>query len=117
MTDKSPKALLVAILDPNRAVEAKFISYSAVTADGLTHTGLLASETGNSITLVAQEGKEQVILRADLERLQSSNKSFMPEGMEKDLSPKDVADVIRVAEQAGLCRPVVKLKPLGVIKG
>ena len=33
LTDKSPQSLLVAILDPNKAVEAKFISYTAVTAD------------------------------------------------------------------------------------
>lgn len=36
---------------------------------------------------------------------------------EAPIAYKDVADVIRVAEQAGLCRPVVKLRPLGVIKG
>ena len=36
---------------------------------------------------------------------------------EASIAYKDVADVIRVAEGAGLCRPVVKLRPLGVIKG
>ena len=36
---------------------------------------------------------------------------------EAPIAYKDVADVIRVAEGAGLCRPVVKLRPLGVIKG
>ena len=36
---------------------------------------------------------------------------------EAPIAYKDVADVMRVAEQAGLCRPVVKLRPLGVIKG
>ena len=36
---------------------------------------------------------------------------------EAPIAYKDVADVMRVAEAAGLCRPVVKVRPLGVIKG
>jgi putative membrane-bound dehydrogenase-like protein len=92
--DKSPESLLVAILDPNQAVEARYINYLAVTKAGVTVTGVLASETGNSITLVGPDGKAQVILRADLEELASTGKSAMPEGLEKDLKPQDMADVI-----------------------
>jgi putative membrane-bound dehydrogenase-like protein len=92
--DKSPESLLIAILDPNRAVETRYINYVALTRTGLTLTGVLSSETGNSITLVGPEGKEQVILRKDLEELVSSNKSAMPEGLEKDLKPQDIADLI-----------------------
>jgi putative membrane-bound dehydrogenase-like protein len=94
LTDKSPEALLIAVLDPNRAVESKYLTYIAETKAGTTFSGLLASETGNSITLVNAEKKEQVILRADLEELVSTSKSVMPEGIEKDLSPRDVADII-----------------------
>jgi tRNA-splicing ligase RtcB len=36
---------------------------------------------------------------------------------EAPLAYKDVADVMRVADGAGLSRPVVRLRPLGVIKG
>src|SRR5438477_12956803 len=73
--DKSPEGLLTAILDPNRSVEARYINYMAVTKNGLTMTGVLASETGNSVTLLGADGKQQVILRTDLEELVSSNKS------------------------------------------
>lgn len=94
LTDKSPAAMLVAMLDPNRAVESKYISYTAVTTDGRTFSGLLAAESGNSITLKEAKGKEHVILRTDLEVLVSSSKSTMPEGLEKGLKPQDIADVI-----------------------
>jgi putative heme-binding domain-containing protein len=94
LTDKSPEAMLVAILDPNRAVENKFLSYVATTTAGLTFNGLLAVETGNSITLRGPETKEQTILRSDLEELTSTAKSAMPEGLEKDLRPEDLADLI-----------------------
>jgi putative heme-binding domain-containing protein len=92
--DKSPQGLLVAILDPNRAVEARYINYTATTKNGLTFTGVLANESGNSITLIEPEGKKRVILRADLDELYSSNKSVMPEGLEKDLKAQDLADLI-----------------------
>jgi putative heme-binding domain-containing protein len=94
LTDKSAEALLVAVLDPNRAVESKFLSYVAETKAGMIYTGLLSSETGNSITLRGPEGKEQVVLRADLEELAGTSKSTMPEGIEKDLQPQELADVI-----------------------
>jgi putative heme-binding domain-containing protein len=95
LTDRSAEALLTAIFDPNRAVEAKFLNYTAATHDGLVVTGMLAAETGNSVTLVASEGKQVSLLRTELETLASSSKSLMPEGLEKDLQLQDVADLLQ----------------------
>ncbi|HUQ68032.1 MAG TPA: CBM35 domain-containing protein, partial [Planctomycetaceae bacterium] len=94
LTDKSPEAMLTAVLDPNRAVETKYLTYTAVTAQGQSFTGLLASETATSLTLLAAEGKEHALLRADLEQLVAANKSLMPEGLEKDIAPEAMADLI-----------------------
>ena len=94
LTDKSHQALVTAILDPNRAIENKYVSYLAVTVNGLTFNGLLAAESGESITLVQNDGKTKTLLRNDLEELLSTGKSLMPEGLEKDMTPQDLADVI-----------------------
>ena len=94
LTDKSPEAMLTAILDPNRAVETKFLTFAAVTKSGVTHTGILASETASSLTLRAAEAKETTLLRNELDELQSSTKSLMPEGLEKEVSPADAAALI-----------------------
>jgi putative membrane-bound dehydrogenase-like protein len=94
IADKSTPALLNAILDPNQAVEARYVNYVAVTKNGLTITGLLASETGTSITLVGPDGKSNAILRTDLEELASTGKSVMPEGLEKDVSPADMTHLL-----------------------
>ncbi|MBI3467974.1 MAG: c-type cytochrome, partial [Planctomycetes bacterium] len=118
LTDRSPEAMLVAILDPNRAVESKFTSYVAVTTDGRTWTGMLASETGNSITLVSQEGKEQAILRSELESLESTGKSLMPDGVEKDVTPQDVADLLAYLSSAAPGpKPLKNSKPTLVTAG
>jgi putative heme-binding domain-containing protein len=94
LVNKSPQFLLQEMLDPNRNVDSRYIAYTAATAAGRTFSGLLASETATSITLAAQESKQEVILRSDLEDLVSTRKSLMPEGLEKDLSRQQLADVI-----------------------
>ena len=102
LKDRTGKALLTAILDPNRAVEAKFLSYTAVTVSGKAVSGMLLSETGNSVTLISTDGKEHVLLRGELEELVSSQRSVMPEGLEKDLTKQDLADVIAFVQTSGL---------------
>jgi putative membrane-bound dehydrogenase-like protein len=94
ITDRTPKSLLAAILDPSASVDGKYVTYIAVTDAGLTFTGMMTSETGNSVTLVAKEDKRHVILRLEIEALRSTGKSLMPDGVEKDLTHQDLADVI-----------------------
>jgi len=101
LANKSPDYLLTSILDPSKEVDSRYIEYVATTKAGRTFTGILASETGPSITLKGQEGKEQILLRADLDELQSTGKSLMPEGLEKDLTKQDLADVIAYLSHAG----------------
>ena len=99
--DKSPPALLIAILDPNRAVEARYVGYTAITKGGRTYSGVLAAETGNSITLVGADGKKIDILRSDLDELSSTGKSAMPEGLEKEIKPQEMADLIAHVRSQG----------------
>ena len=91
---KPPAYLLQELLDPNKNVEARFASYIAMTKDGLTRTGILSSESSTGITLLGPEAKEFVLQRQDLEEIRTSGKSLMPEGLEKDLSIQNVADLI-----------------------
>lgn len=94
LTNRTPVALIESIFDPNRNVEERYRSYTIVTDDGLSHAGVLVSESASSITLLEQQAKESVLLRSAIEFLQSTGMSLMPEGLEKDLSPQNVADVI-----------------------
>jgi len=93
VADKSGDALLTAILDPNQAIEARYVNYTATTANGLVFNGVIASESGNDITLVGPDGKTVVILRSNLDSLISTGKSLMPDGLENDLRPQDLADL------------------------
>jgi len=93
LADKPVETLLAAILDPNQAVEARYVNYTAVTKDERELSGIIVTETANSITLRSPAG-EETLLRTDLSQLSSSGMSLMPEGFEKILAPQDMADVI-----------------------
>lgn len=94
LSDKSPESLLMHIVDPNRAVEAKYTNYVIETRAGDTLSGILAGETGNSVTLVSGDGKSHVVLRADVRSLRSTGTSLMPEGLETGLTHQNMADLL-----------------------
>ncbi len=92
---RSRDALLYDILDPNRRVDPQFSEYIVLTNDGLTYNGLLVSDSGEQIVLRQPEGKERTIARADIEEMQATRKSLMPEGIEKDVSVQQMADLLQ----------------------
>ena len=94
VVNKTPSFLLQEMLDPNRNVDTRYVAYVAATKTGLIRTGILSSESSNSVTLLAAEGKQFTLLRTEIEELRATGKSLMPEGMEKDLSHQAVADLI-----------------------
>ena len=94
LSTTTPRALVESILDPNRVVDDRFRSYTALTVNGLVYTGILTAETSNSVTLVDQRAQQRVLLRIDLESLSMSQQSLMPEGLEQLLSPAGLNDVL-----------------------
>ena len=94
LTDKTTPSLVTAILDPNRAIEDKYLQYVALTEDGLQLAGVIVEESSASVTLAAADGKQHQIRRADLSELVSTQQSLMPEGLERELKPQQLADLI-----------------------
>ena len=101
LTTRSTGFLLHAILDPNRDVDARYQGYIAVNDEGRSIAGMLVSETATSITLREQEAKDHVLLRNRLEELRATGKSAMPEGLEKDLTKQDLANIIAYLQELG----------------
>lgn len=87
-------AILLNILDPNREVKPQFMTYVAVTKDGRSQTGLISAETANSLNIRRNDGSEVKLLRIDIEELNSTGLSFMPEGLEKLVDPQTMADLL-----------------------
>lgn len=91
---RGPETIMVNVLDPSREVNPEFLNYIAVTVDGRSITGMIAAESSTSITLRRAENAVDAVLRVDLERLQSTGLSIMPEGLEKVIDKQAMADVI-----------------------
>ena len=98
LKEKTPETLLISISIPTGPLSRATRSFTVATKDGRLITGLVASETANSVTLRRQEGKEDVVLRSDIEEMTASGQSFMPEGLEKDLTRRDMANLIAFLE-------------------
>jgi putative heme-binding domain-containing protein len=94
LRSRNREALLMDILDPNRALEPNYANYLVATRDGRVLSGIIAAESATSITLRRAEGVEQVLLRQDLEQVSASGQSLMPEGLERNFSQAEMADLI-----------------------
>ena len=92
--NRSKPALLYDILDPNSKVEPRFTAYSILTLEGSVFTGLVESETSEAIVLKMAEGKSKTIGRAEIDQMKASDVSLMPEGIEKDITPQQMADLL-----------------------
>lgn len=99
--NKSGQDLLVAVFDPNREVDPRYLTYQVGTADERVLTGIVVAETPTSITLRRAEGAEDVLLRANLSLFRATALSLMPVGLEKELKLQDVADLFAYLRVAG----------------
>lgn len=91
---QTPAKLLTAILDPNRAVDANYFSFTVVTAQGRVLNGMIASENAASISLRQPENKTIAVLRDEIEEMKSDGVSLMPVGFEKKITVQEMADLI-----------------------
>ena len=94
LAHKSTEFMLTAVLDPNRAVESTYVDYVLNTEDGRSATGILQSETAVSVTLLGPEAKSYTVLRNAIQEVRASGRSLMPEGLEKDVVPQQMADLL-----------------------
>jgi putative membrane-bound dehydrogenase-like protein len=92
--DQAIETILFNILDPNREVKPQFLSYVLVTKSGRSLTGMLTAETANSITIRQADSTSETVLRIDIDELQSTGLSFMPEGLEKQIDVPAMADLL-----------------------
>ena len=92
---KTEEMLLGDILDPNRAIDGAYVAQAVTTASGRLRVGVIKGASGGSITLVLADGTVENLARGDIEEIVSTGKSLMPEGLEKTISPEQMADLIR----------------------
>ena len=106
MATKPKNELIVDILDPSRSIEGNFKLYKVSTTEGQVFNGLLASESKTTVELLDAEGKTHPIQREEIKKMESSAKSLMPEGFEKQISAESFADLLEFLTQKGKYMPL-----------
>jgi putative membrane-bound dehydrogenase-like protein len=91
---KTPAMLLGDILDPNAAIDGNYMAVMVRTKDEKVLTGVIASQTAAALVLRQAGNRTETVLLADIDDLRSTGLSLMPEGLEKDIPPPAMADLL-----------------------
>ncbi len=85
---------LTAILDPNAAIEPRFVAWTAELKDGRSLTGIVRDESATGLKLLQPSGQSETLRRSEIASLSPHALSLMPEGLDRSLTPADLADLI-----------------------
>jgi putative heme-binding domain-containing protein len=91
---RSRRDLLEAIVFPSASFVRSYEPTQFLLKDGRSINGLVRKETASDILLQTGVNKEERIAKADIESRQTSTVSVMPAGMEQQLSPQELADLL-----------------------
>ena len=91
---KSAETLLHDILDPNAAVDTGYVNYVVETVEGEAFSGLLAASSGGGVVLRAAEDALIEVPAERIREVRSDGLSMMPEELEADLEPAEMADLL-----------------------
>ena len=86
--------LIESLLDPSKTVAPSYGTITIVLESGKVLTGVKLSETKETLTLGTQEGKTLSVSRSEIEELNVSKRSTMPDGVEKRISDREITDLI-----------------------
>lgn len=81
------------IVSPNLMIRPEYVSYNVATKDGRTLNGFVVESNEQSVTLLDLAGQRTTFARANLDRMEASPISLMPEGLLQSLSLQEVRDL------------------------
>lgn len=96
---RSERDLLESILFPSLTFVRNYEPVSIVTTDGLVHNGIIREETDDDVTVQLDAKKSVRIPLAEIDERHTGTTSVMPAGLEKQLSPQDLADLVKYLKE------------------
>jgi uncharacterized repeat protein (TIGR03806 family) len=92
---KYPRAeILSQIVDPSRTIEPKYQSHILVTRAGQIHVGPVVEESPTHVVLRNATNQTIRIARADIEERGRQKESIMPQGLLRELTSEQAADLL-----------------------
>ncbi len=90
--------LIESLLEPSRQIVEGYQTSVVLTDSGKTYSGIQKERDDKQIVLMDAEGKRHTIQRDEIEDIELSTVSIMPEGLEKELSLDEFTDLIAYLE-------------------
>ncbi len=90
------------VLSPGEEIQDDYRMVIVTMRDGRTHIGSIASETERLVTMRLVGQPAVVLTRSDIQSLEESNMSLMPEGLFGPLSDQDVLNLVAYLRTAQL---------------
>ena len=97
---RSERDLLEAIIFPSASFVRSFEPVAVVTRSGKSYNGLIKNESAGEIVLATGPKEEARIARDDIEEMRPGTVSVMPSGLDQQLSPQDLADLLAFLKAA-----------------
>ncbi|MDY3556124.1 c-type cytochrome [Gemmata sp. JC717] len=91
---RTERDLLESILYPSASFVRSYEPVRVVTKDDRTLNGVLKKDAPEEIVIVVSADKEERIARSEIESLAPSTVSLMPGGLDQQLTPQELADLI-----------------------
>ncbi len=91
---RTTRALLEAIVFPSSTIVPDFRAYSINLKNGEIAYGAIARESSDAVFLRTTTLEETRIVRSDIKSIEPSVISFMPQGLEKTMMPKQLNDLL-----------------------
>ncbi|MFN5951325.1 MAG: hypothetical protein ACK43N_22740 [Pirellulaceae bacterium] len=97
---RSKEDLLEAILYPSARLEQGYRTVRVLTTEGQAYQGLPVRQDSQAIELLLQVDRSVVIEAEEIETIQPGELSVMPAGIDRLLSPQQLADLLELLQQA-----------------
>ena len=86
-------AMLLSVVNPAAEIREGYAGYLVATRDGRTIGGLLVDQDPRVVVLRSVEGRDVSIDRDEIEEMEVSRTSIMPEGLLAGMSDREVRDL------------------------
>lgn len=94
--------LIVSVFDPSLVVGQAYEGTTVLTEEGQVLQGLLLEKNDQQVTLRMQGGKTESVLANQISRIERAAKSLMPEGIEEQLKPQEIADLFAFLSRSSI---------------
>ena len=91
---RSRRDLLEAVVYPSASLVRSYEPTAVETKRGRTYNGIVRRETAEDITLALGADQEVTLKRSSVESMRPGKVSIMPAGIDKILSPGELADLV-----------------------